>query len=607
MYSVLGAVMKKSPLPFPRLLRRFPLSCTPVLFLALASCAEPPSVFDPEKHDFLDRQQELSRDDYRHMLRPKESDKKKFEPYYEGEAKATVDLGEPPIPDISTVLAAPRPPAIGETQLVSIFVTEEVPLKDVLIELARLANVDVEIDSSIQGGIVFRAQNRPFNEVIERISSLAGLRYTMKDGVLRVERDTPKVKTYALDFLSFDRSATSDININTSVLSSGGGGSGGGGGEGLNTGSSAAVTYASEADFWERMNNAVERILGYVPANGASAGTANPAGANPGAAAPNAETFFVVNRQGGTLTVSATERQQRMIEQYLNEVRESTSAQVLIEAKIVEVSLDEQYYTGINWNEVFRTSPVTLDVDYNSVPTTNGLTQILIGGDSATDASLDAIVNATQQFGTSRTLSSPRIHAMNNQQAVLTFAQNLVYFDIDVERETDTNSSSNQELFSVEAEAVTVPVGIIIALQPAINTKTNEVTLSIRPTLSRTNGTVSDPSVAFIPGALAAGISNEIPIIEVREMDSLMRMKSGQVMVLGGLMEQVGNNTDTGVPFLSGVPWIGNAFKNVAKQEEVRELFILVRATIIGNSSNLHDADKTLYQKFNTDHRPLAF
>ncbi|MBM3618712.1 MAG: type II and III secretion system family protein, partial [Alphaproteobacteria bacterium] len=100
---------------------------------------------------------------------------------------------------------------------------------------------------------------------------------------------------------------------------------------------------------------------------------------------------------------------------------------------------------------------------------------------------------------------------------------------------------------------------------------------------------------------------NLIPIVEVREMDSLMRMKSGQVMVLGGLMEQVGTNTDAGVPFVSGIPWVGNAFKSVSKREQVRELFILVKATIVGSNSSVGQADKDIYNKFTGDHRPLAF
>lgn len=612
-------------------------TCTPLVlsaFLGLAACSGGDNLFDRDRYDLLDRKQGLSRDDYKDMLRVKPDTDKEIRPYFEGDAEPTAALKSAPIPEITEILAAPRPPAIGEAQLVSIFVTDDVPLKDVLIELGRLADIDMEIDSSIQGGIVFRAQNRPFNEVIERISRMADLRYEMKNGVLRIERDTAVVRTYALDFLSFDRSSSSDINISTSVLQSGssvgggggtgggggGGGSGGagGGGEGLNSGSSASVSYQASSDFWQQLTAGLNAIAAYVPASRSlaavqDADVAPGAGASAagGSAAQAGPARVTVNRQAGTVTVHGSERVHDMVEDYLRQVRESASSQVLIEAKIIEITLDDRYQTGINWNEVFSSKFLTLDVDFNNVETTGGnLTQLVLGGTGVNDPSLDAIVQLTEAFGTTRTLSSPRIHAMNNQQAVLTFAENLVYFDITIEREQQTAGDTVlPPLLTVDAQPVTVPIGIIISLQPAINTRTNEVTLSIRPTLSRLVQFIPDPSVAFLLAQVDSDVTvnNLIPQIEVRELDSLMRMRSGQVMVLGGLMEQIGENNDEGVPFLSGIPWIGNAFKAVNKREQVRELFILVKATIIGNTSSVDPVDKQLYRKFTTDHRPLAF
>ena len=656
---------------------RFKNFCTPLLlsaFIGISGCAfDPKSPLDPEKNDFHDRAQGLSRDDYKNMARPEgEGSKKTYEPHYEpGDPKTKVDLGEPPIPDIANILAAPRPPEIGQTQLVSIFVTDDVPLKDVLIELARLADVDVEIDPQIQGGIVFRAQNRPFNEVIERVAQLSGLRYTMKDNVLRVERDTPYVKTYPLDFLSFTRSTSSNMDISTSVLSSGGGGESGGssGGGGLTSGSGASITYEAEGDFWEHLEQGVQDILAFqsptglgngvstlvadsapaaevspaqpeAPAagmssqmpGGGSSGSVLPSGAPslptppggavqaapaaPAAAAASggslpAGVFFVANRQGGTLTVSGSDRQHKMVADYLQQLKDISSSQVLIEAKIIEVTLDENFESGVNWSEVFSSKYVTADAGYSNVSTTDGLTQLLIGGDSLTDPSLDALVNLTESFGTTRTLSSPRIHAMNNQQAMLTFAKNFVYFDVDIEQTQSTGTGASTTNITFDATPVTVPVGIIISLQPSINARTGEITMSVRPTLSRIAGTKPDPSVAYListtPSLVDSGIENNVPEIEVRELDSLMRMRSGQVMVLGGLMEQSGTNNDSGVPYVSGVPWFGNAFKNTDKTQSVKELFFLIKATIVGSQSDMHPVDKDIYKKFTTDHRPLAF
>lgn len=580
-------------------------------FVGVSGCSgeRAADIFDKEKYDLHDKRQGLSREDYRQMTRP-ETDV--LAPQFDGPPQTKVELGEPPVPDISQILAAPRPPELGQSQLVTMFVTDEVPIKDVLIELARQADVDVEIDGGIQGGVFFRAQNRPFNEVVERISSLAGLRYTMKDGVLRFERDTAFVQTYPLHFLSFDRSATSDMNVTTSVLSAGGAGGGSGA---LNSGSTAAITYATESDFWSNMSAALEQILGFRKQNGMTQAQGEFGAAAQGGGNAEDETFFTVNRQAATLTVSGSSYHHDLIQDYLRKMEEMTSSQVLIEAKIVEVTLDERFQSGINWNQVFSSDYLTLDAAYSQledVAVGQNLTQILLGGSSADDPSLDALVSLTERFGTTRTLSSPRVHAMNNQQAVVTFATNVLYFDISVEREEDDTVSGTEETLTFESERITVPVGIILSLQPSINPKTQEITLSVRPTISQVTEFKTDPVIPLILAQLdnpnaVAGLTSQIPEIEVRELDSMVRMKSGQVMVLGGLMEQRGDNQEEGVPFLSGVPWIGNAFKGVSRGNETTELYFLIKATIVGNETTVGPADRTMYKKFTDDHRPLAF
>jgi len=132
--------------------------------LLLTACL-PSDEFDGFRlSDPYDRELDLKREDYRNISSDAAS---------EGRKSGDVRTGEPPIPDLAQILAAPRPPKISQSKLVSISVTEDVPLRDVLFELARLANTDIELGNGIEGGINFRATNKPFNEVIERISDLA--------------------------------------------------------------------------------------------------------------------------------------------------------------------------------------------------------------------------------------------------------------------------------------------------------------------------------------------------------------------------------------------------------------------------------------------------
>ncbi len=630
------------------------------LILALTGCDRMERAWDElYAADPIDRDLGLTRNDYENM--------------HDGDKGSSALQSTRPggmVPDLATVLAAPRPPKIGETKLVSIAVTDDVPLKDVLIELSKLADVDLEMDANIQGGISFRAKDRPFNEVIERISDLAGLRYKYAGGILRVERDLPYINNYPLDFLNLTRTVSSNVSITTDILSisanggaqggaggagagggAGGGGAGGNQGGGLTTGSSTSISTQGEDDFWQSLETSVRAILlheaprflsgdangvaalaGALPANaqgitGAGsvpvAAPAAAAGAIPGAAGGAAggaqvgvNQFFVVNKQAGVMSVAATQRQHESIKLYLDFLKRSAAAQVLIEAKVVEVELDKEFQSGIDWNLIQQNiGSGNWDIASNFGPDIDSSNIVRFAlNPNDPDANINAVLNLTERFGTTRTLSSPRLHAINNQPAVLTFAENRVFFEVDVEREPDTidaNGVRTPGQTTVNTQRSTIPIGIIMTILPSINLDANEVTLSVRPTLTRQVAEVVDPGSAYASEILiddpTERFTNTIPVVEVRELDSIMRLRSGQVMVIGGLMEQVNGNTDNGIPFLSEIPFVGNLFKGVTKQDNSRELIIFIRASIVSSEGNYDDADRKIYQRFTNDPRPIAF
>lgn len=607
------------------------------------------------KHlDPIDPDLNLTRDDYKHLTAAKQGD---------APPKLTISQEAPPVPKMADILAAPRPPKIGETQIVSIAVTDDVPLKDVLVELAKLADVDIDLDAGISGGINFIAKDRPFNEVIDRIAALANLRYTMKDGVLHVERDMPYIKNYPVSFLNVDRDSASAVNLSTNVLSGGGGSSGGGSGGssggggggssggssgggsggGLTTGSTSSVQTKSSGDFWKSFEAGIQQIIAYQEPDHLSANTmltepnANAAsggrGAPPLPAAPSAtpggnnasaqagatnKAEYTLNRQAGVLTVNADNRKQEMVERYIEELRKNASAQVLIEAKIIEVDLNDQYASGINWQTVGTRIGNNIGIGNIStqfplrsptnplVPTsTSNFVQFSLSGNT------ENILEMLEAFGTVRTLSSPRLHAINNQQSTLTFATNHVYFTVSVTAPTTTTVGTTTSLPTqptVTSTINTVPIGIMMTMMPSIDLKDNEVTLSVRPTLSTIFDFVSDPAVA-IEAALykISGVSSEIPEVQVRELDSTLKLKSGQTMVIGGLMQQEATNTDSGVPFVSGLPIIGNLFKSVSKSSHNKELVLLIKASIVGSHGSLNGTDTNIFHKFSQDPRPVSF
>jgi hypothetical protein len=573
-------------------------------FVMLHGCASEGGIFDPNVYDPVDSQAGLVRADYENMM-SRAGDAANAEA-----AKTAAKKARTPMPQIAQILAAPKPPKIGKSKLVSLTVTDDVPLKDVLIELARLAEVDIELGPGITGGVSFIAKDKPFSEVIARLSDLAGLRYNIKGGVLRVERDVPYVKNYPLDFLNIVRNSSGSVTLSTDVLSI----SAEGGEGGLSTGTSASIDSTTQSDFWDALESSLLEVLNWTPdleltpdvAEAVLGAEGEAAAAGGSDARGAAGTFYVINRQAGILTIAASERQHARIREYLHVLKRSSSAQVLIEAKILEVELDKQYQSGIDWTAAISSADLQL-----ATPSTitDGATISLI--DSVGNLSLDTVVQLAERFGASRTLSSPRLHAVNNQQAVLTFAENQVFFEVDVQREDAqvVDGVIIPGATSIETTRRSVPIGIVLNILPSINLEEGEVTLSVRPTLTRQTTSVTDPGSAILNADLPSDqqFVNEIPIIEVRELDSVMKLKSGSVMVIGGLMEEISNNVDTGIPGLSSVPWLGNAFKSVNKINGKRELIIFIKATIVSTGGSYDEADRHLYEKFSDDHRPLVF
>ena len=606
------------------------LSC----LLITASCTGGShGAIDPKKKDVLDPDIGLTRGDYLNPYSPKGTDPAKEQPSL-----------EPPVPDLAEVLAAPQPPKLGETKLVSIAVTDDVPLKDVFIELSRMADVDVEVDSGITGGVSFRAKDRPFNEVVDRLADMAGLRYKMTKGVLRIERDTPYLQDYPINFLNLDRTTNGSFSVSSGgTSSSGSGGSSSSGSSssssgGPTTGSADSVSSKSETDFWKQFEATVKQILAYSPANRAilsGNGTQPEAPAAAAAAAGAADAvssgggFYIMNRQASTLTVSATSKQHEMLRQFLRIVDANTSSQVLIEAKVLEVTLNDTYQSGINWKN-FGTNNISFsgnldNVNSTAVPAVPTLTVLkngLIGG-----ADLSAAVNLLEEFGTTRALSSPRLNAMNNQRAVLSFVEGLVYFTVKVSTSDPVLGANNVVTtpgkVDVSSTQNTVPVGIVLSLLPVIDSKDNDITLDVHPTLTRQTKTVLDPgfevskanAIATLASSNASasviaqlsGIKSNVPQIETRELDSIIKVKSGQTLVIGGLLEDSVANDDAGVPGADEVPWFGNLFKSVSKTNSKKELVIFLRATIIPPAGAANKADRNIYEKFSNDPRPLNF
>jgi MSHA type pilus biogenesis protein MshL len=510
---------------------------------------------------------------------------------------ALEDLKSPPASDQPPPLLSPpykpppKPPAPQPTlamkKRVSLALTEALPIKQVFWELSRQTGVDLQLDPKIEGKLVFSAKDRPFLEVIDHLCHLVDLRYRLIGPAVRIEVDTPYAHNYNIQFLNSARAAQNRISIATDVFAA----NGGAGKATADNGSNSTVSATSSNDFWLELENNLKIILGADREKGSS---------------------YALHKQGGLIAVFATERQHQLLDRYLQQLRRVVSAQVLIEAKVIEVTLHDEFRSGINWQKLTGGS-LYFDGAFGQIAPQGRLatpqaaqSHMLTLG--FRDKGFTAILRAIEEFGASQTLSSPRLTVMNNQTAILKVAQNQVYFRLRYDKQVSLNV--NRENISVSSDIQTVPIGLVMSVQPSIDGDTGEIILSLRPTISRLTQSVRDPAVDIAltttnPDSLAQIKPSLIPVVEVREIDSVLRLKSGEIAVLGGLMEIRTTNERSQLPLLGDLPILGEAFSANTDSQQVVELVILLRATIAERMAPAPDAaDNRLYRNYGQDPRP---
>lgn len=482
-------------------------------------------------------------------------------------------------------------------QRVSLSIGEHLPLKDALVSLSQRTRISLQLDPSINASLIFSAHNQPFIEVIKSICELANLRYIIQHNSLRIMPDTPYAENYKIQFLNLNRTTENNTSISTNIFANTSDG------KQLDNGSNSNVKGKSDTDFWAELENNLSIIL--------EDNSSPLLPTEPGKNSPSSKSHsqFTIHRQGGILTVRATSRQHRLIKEYLAHLRQTIGTQILIEAKIIEVNLKDEFKAGINWQEIsgaaFRASmPLGKIAQSSRIADPLQHRQDILTIGTHFDH-FTALLQAIEQYGACKTLSSPRLTVLNNQNAILKVAQNQVYFRLRYDRENNTNI--NRENVMVTSDIQTVPIGLVMSVQPSINPDTNEILLSLRPTISRLTRSVADPAVEIFYALGNRGGDGDhikpsmVPVVEVREMDSILKVKSGSVAVLGGLMEGRNSQEDSQLPVLGDIPFLGKLVSATSQSEEVVELVILLKATIIDDEDfqpHITESDQKLLRSF---------
>jgi general secretion pathway protein D len=488
------------------------------------------------------------------------------------------------------VLPAPEQRPNLETYTV---IVNQVPVRELLFSMARDAKLNLDIDNNIKGKVTMNAIDQTLPQILERLARQVDIDYRLEDETLYVRKDAPYLHLYDVNYLNMSRISEGSVEVSTEISSTGAGADVEGGGSSSSGGndSNSVVTNVSSNRFWQTLAVNISSILNEK----AKMSTGD-----------NIDTSMniIVNRESGTLGVRATSRQHKQVRAFLDRVGGSAQRQVLIEATLAEVQLSDHYQAGVDWSLVTDVNPVT--------GFTEGATQSLLGGNLGStpffqlnlagtpgDNDLTATLKALETFGDVKVLSSPKIMALNNQTAMLKVVDNEVYFTTNVEPTTSaTVGGATITQAVVETEVNTVPVGFVMSVMPYID-KNDTVTLQVRPTISRIVDTVVDPN----PELANAGVISEIPVIQVREIESVLKVNSGDTAVIGGLMQDQIIKQNSGVPILSSIPLLGALFSYQDDEYVKSELVIFIRPVVIHNASltgDLKDYRKYMMEDIDT-------
>lgn len=548
------------------------------------------------------------------------------ETHLRAEKADTGDTATIPAP-VQQLLALPRPKATPRVETYSV-VVNNVSVQELLFALARDAKINVDVHPDIKGTVTMNAIDQTLQQLLKRISRLIDIRWEFEGSTLSVIPDKPFLRTYKIDFPNISREVSSKISTTTQV----GGASGGGNSASAGGGNSASTSIENKTknDLMVNLIKNVEDLLKEedkfqikaerqidtsnqasttgagriatsmssgvklkntdgsteVSAPGsAAAGSGNQSIQAQGAAVDRIgeveKAIYVFgNKETGVLSVRATSRQHEKVQQFIDQVMSTAKRQVLIEATIAEVTLKDGYQQGIEWNRLslsglgFQLAQRTAG---NIAAPVSSLLQMGYTNPNSPLGNISGTIKLLESFGNVKVLSSPKLSVMNNQTATLAVADNKVYFTVRADTTTTSNGIASTT-FTTTPHIISV--GVFMNVTPQIS-DINEVTLNIRPTITRITGYVNDPN----PSLAAAGVVNRVPEIQAREMESIIKISSGQIAVMGGLMQDEINYQTDAVPAASSIPLLGNLFQNRNNSRTKTELVIFLRPIIVKDAS----------------------
>lgn len=453
------------------------------------------------------------------------------------------------------------------------------------------SSYSIAVHPDVSGTITLNLKDVTLDEALDVIESLYGYDIRRQGRVIQVYPAGIRTETIPLNYLYVKRSGMSSTSINSGGVSendpssnnsSGSNNSSSsndnqnsnGQGNNSQNGSSGINIYTeNESDFWSELKETLTALVG--DEGGRS---------------------VIVSPQAGLVTIRALPSEITAVKSFLDSTQEHLRRQVIIEAKIMEVTLNDDYQQGVKWDQVLSHIEST-DIGFSTTGNIAGNTiSSAIGGVTSLsflNKDFSGVIDLLSTQGNVQVLSSPRITATNNQKAIIKVGED-EYFVTDVSSTTTTGTSTTT---TPEIDLTPFFSGIALDVTPQIDAD-GEVILHIHPSV-----TITDEQTKTIR------LSNEdiiLPLAQssVRESDTIIRAKSGEIVVIGGLIETRKVNIESKTPFLGDIPIMGELFKSKSESVQKKELVILLKPIVIGQDTwknQLQDARALLKQWFPED------